>query len=90
MDRQGTYGPGYGEAPLCNMHGYYLKNGVCKGCEMDDALLEAEVGSRYENEIFNLNREIIRLQTSIVNHGRGEWCYDNDCAVCELNYQGTL
>lgn len=138
FDKPGTYGPGYGEAALCNMHNMYLNKGICKGCEDDIMLarsgveayeqtyeggtaenwhdrcmaqlernheLEAEV-KRLQGEVHDRNKRALEgdksakalddlyeaheslrvendsLKRSIKNHGRGEWCYNNECMIC--------
>lgn len=43
--RPGTYGPGYGEAALCNMHNLYLRNGKCRECEATKVI--ADAAARY-------------------------------------------
>ena len=39
-----------------------------------DALYEAHEKLRIEHD---------NLKRSVKNHGRGDWCYDNECMMCE-------
>lgn len=53
MRKPGTYGPGRGEAPLCNMHNRYLQKGRCSECDHWESMARelAEALRRFVPEV---------------------------------------